>query len=71
MCSSSCRRSCRGFRNKGNPLFLIWMEPMCCSPTKMTELSESVLVEHILVEFKKKVFLAKIIKEREWRSGLQ
>ena len=44
---------------------------MCCSPTKMTELSESVLVEDILVEFKKKVFLAKIIKEREWSSGLQ
>ena len=36
---------------------------MCCSPTKMTELSESILVEDILVEFKKKVFLAKIIKE--------
>ena len=44
---------------------------MCCSPTKMTELSESVLVEDILVEFKKKVFLLKIIKDREWRSGLQ
>ena len=44
---------------------------MCCSPTKMIELSESVLVEDILVEFKKKVFLEKIIKEREWRSGLQ
>ena len=44
---------------------------MCCSPTKMTVLSESVFVEDILVEFKKKVFLAKIIKEREWRSRLQ
>ena len=40
---------------------------MCCSPTKMTELSESVLVEDILVEFKKKVFLAKNYK----REGME
>ena len=47
---------------------------MCCSPMKITELSESVFVEDIAFldsNQKKCCFLVKIIKEREWRSGLQ
>ena len=47
---------------------------MCCSPMNITELSESVLVEDIAffgLKLQKVFFLVKIIKEREWRSGLQ
>ena len=40
---------------------------MCCYPTKITELSESVLVEDILVEFRKSVLSGKIYK----REGME
>ena len=40
---------------------------MCCSPTKITELSESVLVEDILVEFQKRVVLGRNYK----REGME
>ena len=35
---------------------------MCCSPTKITELSESVLVGDILVESQKRVAVARNCK---------
>ena len=40
---------------------------MCCSQTKITELSESVLVEDILVESQKRVALARNYK----REGME
>ena len=40
---------------------------MCCSPTKITELSESVLVGDILVEFEKRVDFGRNYK----REGME
>ena len=42
---------------------------MCCSPTKITELSESVLVEDILVEFQKRVVLGRNYKRGNGGQG--
>ena len=44
-----------------------WSCTLCCSPTKITELSESVLVEDILVEFQKSVVSGRNYK----REGME